>query len=76
MDSELHMRQLRYRLKRQGMLELDAWLSPLSEALVCEDQSVLEAISRLFACEPPELVAMMKGDVAVPEILSPWLKVL
>ena len=71
-ESELAIRCLRYRLNRQGMLELDAWLSPLLQAdfKAC---GVLLAMHELLQCEPPELQAMMHGEKDVPECLKRWL---
>jgi len=74
MDLESEVRRLRYRLKRQGMLELDAWLSCLDAVVLSEDKDVVMAVSQLLACEPPELQAMMHGDKSLPEILESWLK--
>ncbi len=71
-ELELAMRRLRYRLNRQGMLELDAWLSPLLEADF-HAEGVLEAMDVLMQCEPPELQAMMQGERDVPECLKTWL---
>jgi len=70
----MDVRRLRYRLKRQGMLELDAWLSRLDAAILLEDRDVVMAVSQLLMCEPPELQAMMHGDEPLPKILEPWLK--
>lgn len=67
------MRRLRYRLKRQGMLELDAWLSQLEPALTTADGEFLAALEALLACEPHELAAMMRGVRPLPEPLRPWL---
>jgi len=74
LDVDLEVRRLRYRLQRQGMLELDAWLSHLEGALALSDEAVMMAISRLLACEPPDLQAMMHGDKPLPQLLEPWLK--
>jgi len=71
-EHELAIRRLRYRLNRQGMLELDAWLGGLQQAdLGCMD--VVAAIEQLLNCEPPELQAMMHGELPVPEVLKAWL---
>ncbi|RLL55964.1 succinate dehydrogenase assembly factor 2 [Mariprofundus sp. EBB-1] len=70
--SEIAVRRLRYRLNRQGMLELDAWLSPLLHADF-DDDGVMDAINLLLQCEPPELQAMMRGEKDVPECLKIWL---
>ncbi|MDQ6997191.1 MAG: succinate dehydrogenase assembly factor 2 [Mariprofundus sp.] len=70
--SEIAIRRLRYRLNRQGMLELDAWLSPLLYANFDVD-GVMDAINLLLQCEPPELQAMMHGEKDVPECLKIWL---
>jgi len=71
--SEFQMRRMRYRLNRQGMLELDAWLAPLLQADF-SDAAVVEAVNALLDAEPPELQAMMLGDVPIPDALRPWLK--
>jgi len=71
--NEVMLRRLQYRLQRQGMLELDVWLSPLSLALHQRDERVVQAVERLMMCEVPELLAMQAGKEAVPEELKPWL---
>ncbi|TLS65974.1 succinate dehydrogenase assembly factor 2 [Mariprofundus erugo] len=71
-ESELRVRRLRYRLNRQGMLELDAWLARLLQADF-NDADTVGAIESLLECEPPHLQAMMQGDVRVPEALAGWL---
>ncbi len=71
-ESELHIRRLRYRLNRQGMLELDAWLEPLFNADFTEPE-VMAAAEILLGCEAPELQAMMQGETALPKILEKWL---
>lgn len=71
-ESELAIRRLRYRLNRQGMLELDAWLGGLMQADFHGD-GVVDAIESLLSCEPPLLQAMMHGQSPVPEVLKPWL---
>ncbi len=68
------IRRLSYRLQRQGMLELDAWLSPLILALKSGTPDILDAIETLLQKEVPELQAMQTGKKAVPEELKPWLK--
>ncbi len=73
-ESECEMRKLRYRIRRQGMLELDAWLSRLEPALENAKLDLCSALVRLLECEPPELLAMMRGDRPVPEPLRPWLQ--
>lgn len=70
---EVNVRKLRYRLKRQGMLELDTWLSRLEPALESHDVEVNAALAQLMQCEPVELLAMMQGNQPVPELLRPWL---
>jgi len=74
-ESELDIRRMRYRLNRQGMLELDAWLTPLLEADFSQSE-VVEAVEILLQYEPPELQAMMIGETAMPEILEKWLSCL
>jgi len=70
--SEQAIRRLRYRLNRQGMLELDAWLSPLLKADF-QRGGVIAAIDVLLQNEPPDLQAMMHGEKDVPECLKVWL---
>jgi len=72
-DVELAVRRLRYRLNRQGMLELDAWLAPLLQADF-SDGAVLAAAESLLDCEPPELQRLMQGEIMMPEALKPWLQ--
>jgi len=72
-DVEINIRKLRYRLKRQGMLELDTWLSRLEPALENHDKELSNALDQLLNCEPDELLAMMRGRCSVPEALRPWL---
>lgn len=72
-DIEVNIRKLRYRLKRQGMLELDVWLSRLEPALESGDPAVGGAIMQMMGCEIPELVAMMHGERSVPSVLITWL---
>jgi len=69
----LCLRRLRFRLHRQGMAELDAWLSALEVPLQQGDAVLMQAVERLLSCEPPELVAMMHGELPLPEVLRPWL---
>ncbi|MDQ6967392.1 MAG: succinate dehydrogenase assembly factor 2, partial [Mariprofundaceae bacterium] len=66
---------LRYRLKRQGMLELDAWLSALDKALLSNEKAVIVAVNDLLSCEVPVLLAMMHGDLPVPDVLKGYLRV-
>jgi succinate dehydrogenase flavin-adding protein (antitoxin of CptAB toxin-antitoxin module) len=68
------LRQLCYRLRRQGMLELDAWLEPLAAHLAQgDDPALAAAASELLAMEPPQLLALMHGEQALPAALVPWL---
>ncbi|MDX8387600.1 MAG: succinate dehydrogenase assembly factor 2 [Ghiorsea sp.] len=67
------VRQLRYRLKCQGMLELDAWLAPLNTALEQEEPGTIHAIQSLMTHEATELLAMQKGQKPIPEELQFWL---
>jgi len=73
-DVEVNIRKLRYRLKRQGMLELDVWLSRLEPALEDGNADVRGAIMRMMECEIPELVAMMHGERSVSSELRSWLE--
>jgi len=71
-ESELAIRRMRYRINRQGMLELDAWLGRLQVADMQAD-GVVAAIDALLQCEAPELQAMMHGQAEIPECLKAWL---
>lgn len=71
---ELLIRRLQYRLQRQGMLELDAWLTPLLIAVDTKDMAVVAAAKELLAYEVPDLLAMQAGSLAIPKALEPWLK--
>ncbi|MDX8405166.1 MAG: succinate dehydrogenase assembly factor 2 [Mariprofundus sp.] len=71
-EHELAIRRLRYRLNRQGMLELDAWLGGLMQAEL-GNVDVVNAIELLLSCEAPELQSMMHGDLPVPAVLKGWL---
>jgi len=71
-ETELALRRMRYRINRQGMLEIDAWLGKLLQADM-QAEGVVEAIDTLLQCEPPELQAMMHGRTAVPACLKSWL---
>lgn len=54
------------------MLELDAWLAPLAKADLA-DPAMVRAVEQLLRRPVPELLAMMRGDAEVPEVLRPWL---
>jgi len=71
---EYEIRRLRYRLSRQGMLELDAWLEPLERALESGDSEIVLQVEEVVAADTPELIAMMHGELPVPEKLRPWLE--
>jgi len=68
------IRRLQYRLQRQGMLELDAWLAPLLTALETKNSDVLVAIKKILTYEVPDLLAMQTGSLSIPKALEPWLK--
>jgi len=72
-EIDVNIRKLHYRLKRQGMLELDTWLSRLEPALEKHDEELGIALTQLVDCEPEELLAMMQGSQPVPEVLRAWL---
>jgi succinate dehydrogenase flavin-adding protein (antitoxin of CptAB toxin-antitoxin module) len=72
MQLDMKVRRLRYRLNRQGMLELDAWLAPLLNADM-DDQELVSEIELLLSCEPPDLQAMMLGELPVPAGLGAFL---
>lgn len=54
------------------MLELDAWLAPLLHADMDNPEFVC-AIEALLNREPPELQAMMLGELPVPAGLEVYL---
>ena len=68
------LRRLRYRLKRQGMAELDTWLSGLEGPLRQGGDELARAVEDLLVLEPPELLAMMRGERPLAQILRPWLE--
>lgn len=70
---EQNLRKLQYRLKRQGMLELDVWLSGLNSALASGNQGVLQSVEQLLSLEVPTLLAMQSGREPIPKELQPWL---
>jgi len=72
-DTDVQLRKLCYRLRRQGMLELDAWLEPLVSQLPYGDAALVAAAKGLLAEEPPGLLAMMHGERPLPAALAPWL---
>jgi len=71
---EDEIRRLRYRLNRQGMLELDEWLAPLEEALLSGDGEIIAQVEAIIAADTPILLAMMHGEIPLPELLRPWLE--
>ena len=71
-ESDIAIRRLCYRLNRQGMLELDAWLSRLQHADL-NAPGVMAAIEVLLRSEAPELQKMMHGEEVVPDCLKAWL---
>jgi len=68
----MKVRRLRYRLNRQGMLELDAWLTPLLHADM-DNTEMVSAIEILLNFEPPDLQAIMLGELSAPEGLEKLL---
>jgi len=75
LQQALDLRRLRYRLKRLGMLELEAWLARLEPALADGEQPVIQAALLLMDMETPQLLAMMHGESPLPEALRSWLEV-
>jgi succinate dehydrogenase flavin-adding protein (antitoxin of CptAB toxin-antitoxin module) len=67
------LKKLRFRLRRQGLAELDAWLAPLEEPLLNGDQVVAKALTDLLDLQPVDLLAMMQGQLPVPVPLQSWL---
>ncbi|MDX8409039.1 MAG: succinate dehydrogenase assembly factor 2 [Mariprofundales bacterium] len=66
------LRKALFRLRRQGMCELDAWLAPLESALADQPQ-LADDVAALLAQEPNRLLAMMEGNAPIPVALRPWL---
>jgi len=69
----LELRRLRYRLKRLGMLELEAWLARIEPALNGGETEVIAAAGTLMEMETVTLLAMMHAELPLPEALLPWL---
>ncbi|MDX8396472.1 MAG: succinate dehydrogenase assembly factor 2 [Mariprofundaceae bacterium] len=74
MIDSVNIRKLRYRLNRQGMLELDAWLVQLDLALLEGDEMVVLEVEKLVLMDTPELLALMHGESPLHDLLKPWLK--
>jgi len=72
---ELDLRRLRYRLQRLGMLELETWLARLEPAFANGDVPVIQAALQLIEMETPQLLAMMRHEKPLPDVLRPWLEV-
>ncbi|MDX8412683.1 MAG: succinate dehydrogenase assembly factor 2 [Mariprofundales bacterium] len=72
MTDAMALRRARFRLQRQGVLELDRWLIPLS-AVLDDHPDLLPTIESLLSQEPALLQQMMEGEVAIPEPLQRWL---
>ena len=71
---EDEIRRLRYRLNRQGMLELDEWMAPLEKALLSGDSEIVTQVEAMIAADTPDLLAMMHGEIPLPDCLRPWLE--
>jgi len=56
------------------MLELDAWLAPLETTLEQGDGETVALVEVIVATDTPELLAMMHGEIPLPELLRPWLE--
>ncbi len=69
------LRKIRYRIRRLGMLELEAWLERLQPALAGGDEIIISETLQLLDMETPQLVAMMNGDQPPPAALRAWLDV-
>ena len=74
MTDENDIRRLRYRLNRQGMLELDEWIAPLEKALAEGDGETVAQVGEIIATDTPLLLAMMHGETPLPDRLRPWLE--
>lgn len=69
------LRRLCYRMRRMGMLELDAWLAPLERPLREGEGEIIAQVEAIIAADTPELLAMMHGEQPIPEELRPWLEI-
>ena len=74
MTDESDIRRFRYRLNRQGMLELDEWMAPLEKALLSGDDDIIAQVEAMIATDTPELLAMMHGEIELPDGLRLWLE--
>ncbi|MDX8391570.1 MAG: succinate dehydrogenase assembly factor 2 [Mariprofundaceae bacterium] len=73
-DSQaVDLRKIHYRIRRLGMLELEAWLDRLQPALADGDAVIFKATLQLLELETPILVRMMNGEQPVPAPLRAWL---
>jgi succinate dehydrogenase flavin-adding protein (antitoxin of CptAB toxin-antitoxin module) len=59
MTHENDIRRLRYRLNRQGMLELDAWLAPLEKALTEGDAALVTQVEAIVSTSYDELITQI-----------------
>ncbi|MDQ7005331.1 MAG: succinate dehydrogenase assembly factor 2 [Ghiorsea sp.] len=73
LDMDETLRRLQYRLQRQGMLELDVWLSGLHDVLASGDKVMLQHVECLLTLEVPVLLAMQSGKHPIPQELQAWL---
>jgi len=71
-DQSVRLRSALYRLRRQGMLELEAWLQPLARAML-EHVEIQSDVEALLALEVPELEYMMHHRAAIPVSLRVFL---
>jgi len=69
------IRRLRYRLKRQGMLELDEWLGPVGLMLDEASPEMLAELALFLDREPAELLDVMHGRQSPPECLRDVLAI-
>ncbi len=66
------LRRIRFRLQRQGSLEIERWLAPLLTALE-KDPRLAKPAEALLAHDPEILQQMMEGKRPLPETLRAWL---
>jgi len=73
-EQSVLLRCVLYRLRRQGMLELEAWLQPLERAMQ-DHIEIHRDVEALLAMEPPEIEYMMHHPASVPVSLRGFLNI-
>jgi len=71
-EQSLLLRCVLYRLRRQGMLELEAWLQPLEPAMQ-DHIEIHRDVEALLAMEPPDIEYIMHHPASIPMALRSFL---